>query len=112
MIYQLQSSLFSPLFEAITEGERKIKTSGLWGSSEAFFLSRLAREGRPFCVVAPSYAQADRFYRELRYFLELDATAEHPSPELLFFPPGISFRMNRRRRDPIGSRSGWRPFTG
>lgn len=106
MIYQLQSSLFSPLFEAITEGERKIKTSGLWGSSEAFFLSRLAREGRPFCVVAPSYAQADRFYRELRYFLELDATAEHPSPELLFFPPWdiLPYEPSTPRPDWIAQR--------
>src|SRR5579884_1070805 len=106
MIYQLQSSLFSPVFEAITEGERKIKTSGLWGSSEAFFLSRLAREGRSFCIVAPSYAQADRFYRELRFFLELDATSEHPAPELLFFPPWdiLPYEPSTPRPDWIAQR--------
>ena len=106
MIYQLQSSLFSPVFEAIGEGERKIKTSGLWGSSEAFFLSRLAREGKSFCAVAPSYAQADRFYRELRFFLELDATPEHPAPELLFFPPWdiLPYEPSTPRPDWIAQR--------
>jgi transcription-repair coupling factor (superfamily II helicase) len=106
MIYQLQSSLFSPLFDAITEGERKIKTSGLWGSSEAFFLSRLAREGRSFCAVAPSYAQADRFYRELRFFLELDSTPAHPAPELLFFPPWdiLPYEPSTPRPDWIAQR--------
>ncbi len=87
MIRELQSSVFSALFDAIAEGERKIKTSGLWGSSEPFFLSRIAREKRPFCLVAPSHAQAERFYRELRFFSELDAPSASPPPEILFFPP-------------------------
>lgn len=85
MIHQLQPPLFAPVLESLAEGEKKIKTSGLWGSSEAFLLSRIAREGRAFCLVAPSQAQAEWIYRELRFFLEIDSAA-HPPPELLFYP--------------------------
>ncbi|MBI3804919.1 MAG: transcription-repair coupling factor [Nitrospirae bacterium] len=105
MIHQLQSPLFSPVLEAIGEGTTKIKTSGLWGSSEAFFLSRVVREGRSFCLVAPSHAQAERFHRELRFFLDLDAAA-HPPSEILFFPPWdiLPYEPSTPRPDWIAQR--------
>ncbi len=83
MFQQLPSSLFEPVLEAIANGERKIKTDGLWGASETFLLSHLARQGCSFCLVAPSYPQAERVYQELCFFLGLC-----PGPlESHLFPP-------------------------
>ncbi len=86
----LQPSLFAPVLDAIANGERKIKTDGLWGASEAFLLSHIARQGRPFCLVAPSHPQAERIYQELCFFLGLYPTPPGPYPtpmEVRFFPP-------------------------
>ncbi len=87
MIHQLQASYFSPVMEAIEAGASKIKVNGLWGSSEAFFLASLVREGKPFCLVAPSCAQAEQVFQEIRFFVEIDPVSPPPSFELLFFPP-------------------------
>jgi len=84
MIRQLQTSYFSPVMEAIEAKTPKIKVNGLWGSSEAFFLACLVREGKSFCLVAPSYAQAEQIFQEIRFFVEIDPP---PSMDLLFFPP-------------------------
>lgn len=87
MIHQLQTSYFSPVMESIEAGASKIKVNGLWGSSEAFFLASLVSEGKSFCLVAPSYAQAEQIFQEIRFFVEIDPVSPPPSFELLFFPP-------------------------
>ena len=106
IIHQLSSPLFAPVFEAVSEGERKIKTNGLWGSSEAFFLSRLMQEGRSFCLIAPSHAQADRIYRELQFFFEMDTLPVPSKPTLLFFPPWdiLPYEPSAPRPDWIAQR--------
>ncbi|MFQ5580314.1 MAG: transcription-repair coupling factor [Nitrospiria bacterium] len=86
-IHQLQASYFSPVMESIASGAEKIKVNGLRGSSEAFFLASLVREGKSFCLVAPSYAQAEQIFREIRFFVDIDPIFPPPSFELLFFPP-------------------------
>ncbi|HIE66344.1 MAG: transcription-repair coupling factor [Nitrospira sp.] len=86
-IHQLKASYFSPVMEAIEGGASKIKVNGLWGSSEAFFLASLIREGKSFCLVAPSYAQAEQIFQEIRFFVEIDPLPPPLSFELLFFPP-------------------------
>ncbi|MFQ5780148.1 MAG: transcription-repair coupling factor, partial [Nitrospiria bacterium] len=87
MIHQLHAPTFSSVMALIEAGEQKIKINGLWGSSEAFFLSSLVREGRSFCLIAPSYAQAEQMVQEVRFFVEIDPVLPPPSFELLFFPP-------------------------
>jgi transcription-repair coupling factor (superfamily II helicase) len=86
-IHQLQASYFSPVMESIEAGASKVKVNGLWGSSEAFFLASLVRRGKSFCLVAPSYAQAEQIFQEIRFFVEIDPVSPPPSFELLFFPP-------------------------
>ncbi|MEK7285812.1 MAG: transcription-repair coupling factor [Nitrospirota bacterium] len=67
--------LFDPIFSAIEEGERLIKINGLWGASEAFFLSRLLAKGIPFCLVTPSAPEAHRMLHEIRFFSEQTTSA-------------------------------------
>jgi transcription-repair coupling factor (superfamily II helicase) len=60
--------LFADVFDAIEQKEKRIKINGLWGSSEAFFLSRLCLKGIPFCLVTPSSAQAEQMHQEISFF--------------------------------------------
>jgi len=99
-ISQKKSSPFVSVFEAIDLGEKKLKISGLAGSSQAYLLAELAKAGHPFCLVAPSFEQAEDLMREIRFFLEIgkqyteetedsdpDKTQTVIQPEILFFPP-------------------------
>jgi transcription-repair coupling factor (superfamily II helicase) len=79
----LALSSFSELFSAIEACERKIKISGLHGASNALLLSLLAKEGRSFCLVAPSQPKAERAYKNLTFFFAINGIPLNP----LFFPP-------------------------
>jgi transcription-repair coupling factor (superfamily II helicase) len=66
--------LFEELFLAIAQGERKIKINGLWGSSEAYFLSCLLAKGIPFCLVTPTATNAQQMCQEINFFAQQGST--------------------------------------
>jgi len=105
-IDQQEYSPFAPVFKAIENGARKLKISGLSGSSQAFFLARLAKAGSAFCVVASSYEAAERLFEEIRFFMHLDREDAALGPEPLFFPPWdiLPYEPSTPRPDWIATR--------
>lgn len=111
IIRQQQSSPFSSVFEAIDLKEKKIKISGLAGSSQAYLLAELAKAGQSFCLVAPSFEQAEALTREVRFFQEIDPERSEDADKgsratVLFFPPWdiLPYESARPRPDRIAER--------
>ena len=84
--------LFEELFEAIAGGARKIKINGLWGSSEAYFLSRLLEKKIPFCLVTPSALNAQKMGQEIAFFAQHEGihsrVTHFPAWDILPYEPG------------------------
>ncbi len=78
------SPLFEELFDAIAQGARKIKVNGLWGSSEAYFLSRLLERGIPFCLVTPTALNAQQMRKEINFFAGATAPSGMSGPQTVF----------------------------
>ncbi|MBN4054317.1 transcription-repair coupling factor [Nitrospira defluvii] len=105
-ISQQKVTPFDPVLKAIEAGERKIKISGLCGSSQALLLSTIVNAGRSFCLIAPSYETAERLYQETRFFLKIDADQIATRPACLFFPPWdiLPYEPSTPRPDWIAKR--------
>lgn len=88
MTDRLKTDLFSDIFAAIQNGEKRIKINGLWGSSEAFFLSRLLHNGVSFCLITPSFSDAQQMHQEVLFFVQMENTeTQHKASLPGLFPP-------------------------
>ncbi len=104
----ISASPFISIFKAIEAKQRKIKINGLSGSTQALFLSSIARAGMPFCVVTPTREAALLLFQELTFFLEIDRPEASETPPLsaLFFPPWdiLPYEPSSPRPDQIAQR--------
>lgn len=58
------------LKKMIDQGDRSIRVNGISGAARAYYISSLLVEiDRPVMIVLPSASEANRFYRELEFFL-------------------------------------------
>jgi transcription-repair coupling factor (superfamily II helicase) len=89
MTSQLKTDLFADIFAAIQGGEKRIKINGLWGSSEAFFLSRLLHHGASFCLITPSFSDAQQMHQEVSFFTQMGNVQNAVSLPGLFPPSDI-----------------------
>lgn len=100
------SAPFSPVLDAISAGQRKIKINGLTQSARALFLSSLAQSGVPFCLVTSSADHARALFEELSFFMEVAPGSSASEVKPLFFPPWdiLPYEPSRPRPDWIAQR--------
>ena len=74
--------------QAVHEGVKELRVTGLSGAGRAYFFSRLFPELERTClVVLPTVKEARRFYKELEFFLpEFFASGEPEARRLYDFP--------------------------
>lgn len=107
MISQSKTSYpFDPVLKAIEARQRKIKLNGLTQSTQALFLSSVARSGSPFCLVASSTDRARTLFEELSFFLEINPPDNQTKIKPLFYPSWdiLPYEPSNPRPDWIAER--------
>jgi transcription-repair coupling factor (superfamily II helicase) len=73
----------------IEEGHRTMRVAGLSGSARAYGFARFLGDlNKPCLVILPEKKQAERFYREVRFFMGSAKNGNHGTDKRLYrFPP-------------------------